>query len=434
MAFHVRLDAFDNFTLGSQPDGVPSVAVSQRDLDDPIRIKRAWAEVLTPFGLLAVGRMGNQWGLGMLANGGDCDRCDAGDAADRVIFSTPLLGHIWTVAYDFTAVGPTTPRNAPRRAIDLDPWDDVRTLTVAVLDVHSDVARRRRARAGRISFEYGAYVSHRRQNQDVPAHYVPVATPVPLDRAQVVNRDFRATAVDVWSKLTLPNGRLEIEAAFLTARIGQPSLLPGALLRHEFTSTQFGAAFESEFGPNLSAHPHEVRWALGFDAGFASGDSAPGFGAMLGARNQGPNAAAPVAGDIDGPQALAPFDTTVDNFRFHSDYRVDRILFRELIGTVTDAFYLRPHGRIRLADVGPGRLELSVAAIASFAVQAPSTPSGERPLGVEVDPSLSYTTTGGFSAVLDYAALFPLSGLDNPAAGLDARPAQLLRFRLMMNY
>ena len=29
-------------------------------------------------------------------------------------------------------------------------------------------------------------------------------------------------------------------------------------------------------------------------------------------------------------------DTTVDNFRFHPDYHVDRILFREIIGTVTE--------------------------------------------------------------------------------------------------
>ena len=44
-----------------------------------------------------------------------------------------------------------------------------------------------------------------------------------------------------------------------------------------------------------------------------------------------------------------PRDRTVDNFRFHPDYRIDRILFREIIGTVTDAVYLRPHARATLA-------------------------------------------------------------------------------------
>ncbi len=168
--------------------------------------------------------------------------------------------------------------------------------------------------------------------------------------------------------------------------------------------------------------------------GYASGDPSPGFGAQLGARNGGPNAPAPVPGDIDGPQASAPFDTRVDNFRFHPDYRIDRILFREILGTVTDTIYLRPHGRIRLAEVGPGRLDLSLAVIASFAAQASSTPSGARPLGIELDPTLAYTTTNGFVAAIEYAAFFPFAAFDNPSAGLDAKPAQLLRFRLGLHY
>ena len=432
MAIKLRIDMLDNLSLGSQPDGVPSVAVSQRDAAEPIRIKRAYGEVLTPFGLLAFGRMGNHWGMGMLANGGDCASCDSGDAADRIAFVTPLLGHVWAVAYDFTATGPYTARNHPRRSIDLDPWDDVRTVTFAVLNFRSDVARRRRARADLASFEYGAYVSHRRQDRDVPAHYLPIANPVAIDGAQVTARDFRATAVDGWARLTLPYARFEVEAAYLAARIGQPSLIPGVELRDEFTSRQFGIAFQSEVGPEHATGGG--RGAAGIDAGYASGDAAPGFGALLGARNGGPNQRAAQPGDIDGRQADAPYDTTVNNFRFHPDYRIDRILFREIIGTVTDTIYVRPHARVKLADVGPGRLEASLAVIASFAAQATSTPSGDRGLGLEIDPTLAYVTRNGFVASLEYAALFPLSGFDNPVAGLNAKPAQLLRFRLGLHY
>jgi len=349
-----------------------------------------------------------------------------------VAWIAPLLGHVWAVAYDFTATGPSTPRNNPRHFIDLDPRDDVRTLTVAVLNFHTDVALRRRARADRTSFEYGAYVSHRWQDRDVPAHYLPTATPVALDSAQVMRRGFRATAVDVWSRLTLPTGRVEIEGAYLGAHIDQASLIPGVEFRDAFSSRQFGFALQSEFGPQHAAHTG--GYALGLDAGYASGDPAPGFGAQLGARASGPNAAAPQPGDIDGPQASAPFDTRVDNFRFHPDYRIDRILFRELIGTVTDAIYVRPHARVRLAQVGPGRLDASVAVIASLAAQPASTPSGARALGLEVDPTIAYATRDGFVASLEYAAFFPFAAFDNPVAGLDAKPAQLLRFRLGLHY
>ena len=428
VAVKVRVDALDNLSLGSQPDGVPSVAVGQRDGGDPIRIKRAYAELLTPLGLLSVGRMANQWGLGMLANGGDCARCDSGDASDRLAWTLPLGGLIWAAAFDLTSIGPYTSRNAPRRAIDLDPWDDVRTITVAAMHWTSDVARRRRARASRATFDYGAYVSHRWQRRDVPAAYLPSANPVPITRAQSVSRGFRATAVDAWARLTLPVGRIELEGAFLTARIDQPSLIPGVQLRDAFTSRQFGLAFQTEFGP---AHATEEGWfAAGLDGGFASGDSAPGFGALLGANNRGPNAPPPQPGDLDGPQARAPFDTTVNNFRFHPDYRIDRILFREIIGTVTDAIYLRPHARVVLARLGPGRLEASLAAIFSMAAEPASTPSGERLLGLELDPTVAYVTKDGFSGAIEYAVLFPFAGFDNPAAGLRARPAQLFRLRL----
>ena len=432
MALHVRIDALDNLALGSQPDGVPSVTSSQRPADEPFRIERAYGQVLTPFGLLAAGRMGNHWGLGMLANGGDCASCDSGDAADRVAFFTPLLGHVWGVAYDFSAIGPTTPRNHPGRVVDIEPSDDVRTLTFAMVSSRSDVARRRRARAGRLTLEYGTYVSHRRQNVDVPAHYLPTANPPALDRGQAMSRGFRATAMDLWGRLTLPYGRVEMEAAVLLARIDQPSLLPGVELRDAYRSRQVGAAFESDFGPDHATG--QGSWSLGLDAGYASGDPAPGFGALLGARNEGPTAAAPQPGDIDGPQAFAPRDTRVDNFRFHPDYRVDRILFREILGTVTDAFYIRPHARIRLAQLGPGRIELGLAAIASAAVETASTPGGARGLGMELDPTLAFISRNGFVASLEYAALFPLAGLDNPTAGLDAKPAQLLRLRLGFGY
>ncbi|HJL01528.1 MAG TPA: TIGR04551 family protein [Polyangiaceae bacterium LLY-WYZ-15_(1-7)] len=432
MAIKLRIDTLDNLSLGSQPDGVPSVAVSQRPAETPFVIRRAYGEVLTPFGLLAVGRMGNEWGLGMLANGGDCADCDSGDAADRILFSTPVLGHVWAFAFDLTATGPYVPRNAPNRGIDLDPWDDVRTFTAAVLDFHTDVARRRRARAGRISFEYGAYVSHRWQNGDVPAHYLPAAQPVGITRAQSVGRDFRATAVDAWARLTLPAGRVELEAAYLTARIGQPSLIPGVELDDALTSRQVGAALETEFGPDHALGTG--RWAAGLDAGFASGDPAPGFGALLGANDRGPNAPPAQPGDLDGPQAAPPFDTTVDNFRFHPDYRIDRILFREIVGTVTDAIYLRPHARVTLAQVGPGRLDASLAVIASWAAEPSSTPNGERTLGLELDPTLAYVTRDGFLFAAEYAFFLPGAAFDNAAAGLSAKPAQLMRFRLGFMY
>jgi hypothetical protein len=68
----MQVDVLDNLVLGSTPDGFPTnpisplLAFSQtqvapsdgvNSLTDSIRVKRAWAEIMTPLGQLRVGRM-----------------------------------------------------------------------------------------------------------------------------------------------------------------------------------------------------------------------------------------------------------------------------------------------------------------------------------------------------------------------------------------
>ena len=158
------------------------------------------------------------------------------------------------------------------------------------------------------------------------------------------------------------------------------------------TSSQLGLAVESD----LNLGPGRI----GFDLGYASGDSAPGFGAF-----PQPGETAPSRASSMARRRTCPRDHTVDNFRFHPDYHIDQILFREIIGTITDAFYLRPHARITLFDVGRGHLEAGAALIASWAVEATSTPSGKSALGIELDPELRYASRDGFALTLDYGVL-----------------------------
>lgn len=421
VAVKARFDVLDNAALGGSAEGIPSASATTVSLLNVLRVKRAYGEALTPFGLFAAGRMGSHWGLGMLVNGGDGHDMDGGDAADRIAFLTPLAGHIWAAAYDFSAVGIPGMRRDGRRAIDLEPAAQVRSATFAVLRSVDEAGRQRRRAAGKTSVEYGAYVSHRWQGDDVPATYLPVSgrTSSPA----LMHRGYTATAVDGWARVTFPRARVELEWASLVATVDQASLLPGALFRSPVTSRQFGAALESELGAP------EDTFGAGVDLGFASGDAAPGFGAFpkLGAP-------APKAGDLDGAQANPPRDTTANNFRFHPDYRIDRILFREIIGAVTDAVYARPHARAYVFRTTPGSLSFHLAAVYAQAVYDTSTPSGKRPLGVEVDPTLLYQSRDGFAFALDYAFLFPLEGLDNPDERLSARPAQLFRARALYRF
>jgi uncharacterized protein (TIGR04551 family) len=423
VAVKARIDALDNVALGSNAQGIPNQASTQLSPADALRVKRAYGEALTPLGLLAAGRMGSSWGLGMLTNGGDCADCNYGDAADRVAFITPLAGHIFALAYDIDQIGPYQTQQPGETYVNLAPSANVNTLTFAALRYRDDFARERRKRAGKTTVEYGAYVSYRWQNSDVPATYLPTAQPIAITGSQLMARGYEATAVDAWARVTHPYFRVEAEGAALIGSIQQASLIPGVLYRVPVTAQQFGAALESEVGKE------EWRFGAGLDAGYASGDPSPGFGANVQANS-------PLAqpGDLNGAKADPPFHTTVNNFQFHPDYFIDRILFREIIGTVTGAVYARPHVKYDIMRIAPGVLQASVAGIASWAVIPENTPSGKAPLGIEIDPTLAYGSRDGFGVALEYAVLFPLAGLDNPVAHLSAFPAQLARVRVMYRF
>ena len=420
VAVKSRIDWLDNVALGGSPDlagGSPATSGGQRPTT--VVVKRAWAEVLTPAGTLAVGRMGAHFGLGIAANGGDCEDCDHGDAADRVAFVSPLFGHLVAFAYDIASRGPFTQSKDDGHAIALEPSDAAAGPTLAILKVHSPAALARRAAAGLASVEYAAYLTHRTQDRDVPASYLPSAsTPTSFTSNDLTARGFSATGTGAWLRISGAGYRVEAELAYLHASVANPSLVPGAAITEPVTSSQLGFAMESDLEVTAGAK-------LGLDGGYASGDSAPGFGAF-----PQPGQTASPPGSLDGPQANPPGDRTVDNFRFHPDYRIDQILFREIIGTITDAIYVRPHLRALLMRAGVGRLEAGAALIASWAVEPASTPSGARPLGIEVDPELRYATRDGFAATIDYGVLFPGSAFDNPTAHLQAKPAQVIRARL----
>ena len=424
LAVKARFDALDNLALGSVPNGSPAASTTQNSPTQALALKRAYGEVLLPFGILAAGRMGSHWGLGILTNGGDCLDCDSGDAADRIALVTPLVGHIFALAYDFSAIGPLSGTTTnPAHTVDVEPSVDVRTITFAGMQYKDEETRARRRKAGKTTAEYGAYVSHRWQNNDIPASYLAVSSPVAINSAQVMHRGYQATALDAWGRLTLPGGRVEAEVVYLIATVDQPSLLPGALLKNGVTSHQLGAAVQSELG-----HP-EDRFGFGVDAGYASGDSAPGFGV-----NTPPNATQPKARDLDGPQSNGISDRSVDNFRFHPDFRIDQILFREIIGTVTDAAYIRPHVRARVAGFTSSALVATLAGIGSTAIYAQSTPGGQKPLGIELDPQIAYVAREGFFAALEGGVLFPLAGMDNPDLHKNAKPAALGRIRLAYRF
>jgi uncharacterized protein (TIGR04551 family) len=461
-----QVDVLDNYVLGSStgplydypgsPYAVPFYA-STRVLSpgdptadrDAILVKRAWAEVQTPIGLLSFGRMPSHWGMGMLTNSGDGIDQDLGDTVDRIQFaiapvSTPFGRLAFVPLLDFDAEGVLQgdDRNGPGagQPYDLSNSDDARTVGIKIARIETEDEIRRKLERNGTSVNFGAYYAYRTQVRWSPGWYEPVEGEDPADQDNWVKQGAYVSYLDVWARVRTSRLTIELEVAGVYGNIGDAFLRDLAITPEEVDIRQWGGVLRGEW----DAIPRKL--VLGGEFGIASGDDAPGFGNRpdrLAVTGDPPVPALPPYGSLEGPQWDAD-DKDIRNFRFNPAYHVDLILWREILGQVTDAFYLRPHLSWTIL---PGMV-LDLAAIYSQALCPESTSGavgttptgpldrgtyvdGSKPLAVEGDATLRFETGSGFAAWLSYGLLFPLDGL---SGGRDLSLANALRTGLAVRF
>ena len=360
----------------------------------------------------------------MLANSGECADCNYGDSADRIAFISPLLGHIFAVAYDIDQIGPFQTQQPGETVLNLAPAANVNTLTFAALRWRDDRARARRRAAGKTTVEYGAYVSYRWQNTTSPPRTCPPRSPS-RSRAhrscRAATRRRRSTAGRASRTHGSARGRVGRDVRADPAGVGWS---PAVLYRVPVTAQQMGAALESEIGPVDS------RFSAGLDAGYASGDPSPGFGGQLAgqarrSRNRGTSTARRPTRRTTRPSTTSSSAPTTSSTascsaRSSAPSRGPSTPGRTRAWT---SCAWRP-GCCRRASPASRR--------------RPSTPRTRRavraPSASRSIPTLAYASRDGFGIALEYAVLFPLAGLDNPVAHLNASPAQLGRVRVMYRF
>jgi uncharacterized protein (TIGR04551 family) len=445
-----QIDMLDNLILGSTPDGYPKnayyplVAFSQGQippsdgfnaLKDSIQVKRVWGEVMTPVGLLRFGRMGSHWGLGILANDGgpahfdrgplvtqpdpfgttgQCFDCDYGSTADRIMFITKIFGHYVVPMIDFTSEGPyfTRVNEVGGQPYDLDQLDDVNSwiLAVARRDKPEDI--KRALENDEWVLNYGVYFVFRNQAYDAIVYTDPLSSPsdgATQDIEDYAIREAEAYIPDVWVRFMWQKLRVELEFVMIAGRIGYDAQagnldadgnLISTLAGEEVKIFQLGGVLQADY----SMLNDEL--ILGLEVGFASGDDSPFFGVRPFDEKQYEHA----RGDDD-----------VENFRFNLDYHVDLILWRQIIGTVTDALYVKPTLQYNIAE----GLGTKVSAIYSSAIYKDSTRGKAHPLGLEFNIDFFYFSDDKFHAGLSYGILIPFSGMtdlgDDMAPGDDGR-------------
>ena len=431
----VQLDALNNVLLGSTPsnsfpndgfqlfdvfnDGQTAPRSALNALRDSLEVREAYGEVSTPVGLLRFGRMNAHWGLGILRNDGDCLDCDFGDRVDRVMFVTePFDGFYVTPMLELNSEGATAwPNGLEGQPVDLTNADDSHSwvLAVARRDTPQQVKAKLDNNQGVLN--YGLHFSWRTQRFANSGLYTgPVLNPDGSVRQGegLVPQDATLYIPDIWLRYEEKDFRVEFEAAAYIGRINNRALTPFEAgdpnLNQRLDVLNFGGALVGEY------RLLKGQLNLQVELGFASGDRASGFGAYPGRRRPAGEGFFTQAGDIDGPQFNCGLggcsDGFIRNFRFNRAYRVDNILWRELIGTVTDAFYAKPTIRYTLA---PG-FDAFGSAIYSQAIYPESTPSTtDRALGIETNLGARYETEDGFVARVEWSVLFPLGGLQELA-------------------
>ena len=436
-----QIDMLDNVVFGSTPQGafartdgvqfpfdsrgqVPPANGVNADRNS-IEVKRAWAEVQTPVGLLSFGRMPSSWGVGILSHAGNGIDDDLGDTVDRVQFAltplkTPIGSLVLVPMYEIISSGIGSYDLFHNRGIgqpfDRDPIDDAKAFGLQVLRVDTDEEIKRKFDKGEGSFNYGAWYQYKSMGYQFPAAAASNTVPsagLPNDSGVAavgpgVKRDGSAHVIDFWLRHLTKRFRFEAELVGVIGQINNVSADPNVpigpvLLR------QLGGVAQGE------VKLLDGKLSLAGELGFASGDSNPGLGNQPG-RNSNPR-----AGDVEGAQYHCDAPGTpggtcdpvldVRNFRFNPAYRVDLVLWREILQGVTDAWYLKPSARYEILD----GLAAQLAVVYSQAMFASSTPSTvNKPLGLELDVGVSYRSDDGFIAWLSYGLMQPLSGFDYP--------------------
>ena len=442
-----QIDMLDNLVWGSTPDYAYSrdaannyyadanqfsiFSMSQttqrsgiNSIQDSIAVKRVWGEISTPVGILRFGRMPSHWGLGMLYNDGSGIDNDYGDTVDRVSFTAEPIPHLYiTPMMDFVTEGRTSARTLEGgQPFDLSQADDGNAYNIAVQWRDTEQERLAKLNANQLVFNAGLHFSYRTQRFDDPALANPLLTnggtegmtgASPTSTGFVLRKTDLFTP-DLWAKVETKDFRIEAEAAAILG------LMRGHANNIMDTDANSQSLYVYQFGGVIQGEAKLLNGDLeiGGEIGFASGDKAPGFGNYTRRRGTANGGAATVSGDTDGQQykctngCTGPGnDDEITNFRFNRDYRVDMIMYREILGGVTDSFYVKPKAKYRIVQ----GFEAFVAGIYSRAIFAESAPgaaysNGDANLGIELNGGVRYETEDGFFGQVQYGILFPLGG------------------------
>ena len=454
-SIHVGLDALDNLVLGSThvnaggdfAEGLWREAQAPlkrgvNSFQDALAVRFAFAqwrilEIVT----LRAGRMPDPVGMGIWRQDGRCPDCDFGTYSDGLRLSGSFAGFRLHVGWEATASGATSELpGVPGHALNLDLSDDVTTWhlafgrTDALTEDGPEISEPEvlpEIGQWKVDWRLHAAISEQRNSTSVQSD-----TGMPADCSPIYEgpNGFKALTNDCWR--LFPRGiksyrpgfwlraqwrperssmlRIELEISSLIAEIGNSQQDP------KFVALQDGAKNVHSAGAALEIDYRHERLSVGLDSGFAMGDDARYLGVY-----DGQNLVAVGDGNVNDARVLA--DRTLTSFWFHRDYHVDLILFRQIIGTVTNAIYVKPWISYRLLDTDSLRVGARLDVMYARAFEPKGTPGGGEHWGVESDLKVFMELPHKIGLSVDAGVFVPLDALNNPDTGARPDPTFALR-------
>jgi uncharacterized protein (TIGR04551 family) len=339
---------------------------------------------------------------------------------------TTLYGHQIAVAWDLGPQGYTTqqlslgqqsPSGYP---YDLSQNDDVLQLMASIVRKDNPVQLRERIDRGEPVLNYGVQIVYRNQGNtvtpmDTSATAMMSSTgPMPLTPEQLNQATlFGGLSVtpDIWAKFYYKALTLEFEGIGVFGKIDYPGVL--AVDQQQITLRQFGWVAAGEL------RLYRDAFFVGLETGGATGDQAEDPSQYLNYRWR----------FVQQP----PGDHAINDFHFSPDYHIDEIFFRHIMGTVTNAIYVKPQTSYWF-DLGQNRAIGINGSVIYSAAQVPvSTPGNAINYGVEADLGATYRNTGdGIYGGVTWGLFFPLAALSRPVSlygdnSANATSAQILR-------
>ncbi len=415
-------DILDNIVLGTSPNQLrtnwgsdafftfngASAVTGDNFAANAIAVKALYAEADTLIGTFRAGRIPAHWGLGLLYNDGGrykrdeqilegrawkCLDCDTSDAVDRVeylvrepFFDIAYLQFSW----DFVNSGLASynlSQDSLGQAFDLAESDDVLQFTLSLFDKpisqqEIDERYRKLYEQKKWAFDWGLMFSYRKQDQAADPSAVKQGDAAGATY-MLFDKKASAYVLDLWTRhyFSLPKEvflRLEAEVVGVFGKVKLDKAEDGT--SHSITQVGFG--LEAEFTWR------DLR--TGLKTGAAWADNMRFSGHPL------------VDQNTNNPMGSI--------LRFDPNYRIDEIMFKELMGGINNAYYFNvfaeyvfPINFSQMTINLGGRLDMST----SLALEKLATPGQSRWYGFETDLKIFYEEKDSFRTEIGAGVFVP---------------------------